>query len=224
MAAWTAAREPGEEPWEGFASAHTWIHAEHGWWHLVPRPLDAPAPAGGARLGFEVPCHVLTAYNPDGRAAAEADNRAAARALRADHRPHGLVVLPCSAATRTAHGWSQGLPSSASPGTRPGRWDGPMASSRSTSWMEPSAASSPAAATMSSRRLSSAVADSRPRRCRHRRHSRSWVAASSTMASPSSFASTPSAPVPPGPVPARPRRRRRARRAAPGSAGSSRRR
>jgi hypothetical protein len=94
MAAWTAAREPGEEPWEGFASAHTWIHAEHGWWQLVPRPLDAPAPAGGARLGFEVPCHVLTAYNPDGRAAAEADNRAAARALRADHRLHGLVVLP----------------------------------------------------------------------------------------------------------------------------------
>jgi hypothetical protein len=93
VAVWTAAQESAEQPWEGFASAHTWIYAEHGWWHLVPRPADAPAPAGGARLGFNVPCYVLTAYNPDGRAAAEADNRAAARALRADPRLHGLVML-----------------------------------------------------------------------------------------------------------------------------------
>lgn len=94
MAVWTAAQESGEQPWEGFASAHTWIYAEHDWWHLIPRPVDAPAPADGARLGFDVPCHVITAYNPDGRAAAEVDNRAAARALRADPRLHGLVVLP----------------------------------------------------------------------------------------------------------------------------------
>jgi len=90
MAVWTAAA------WEGFASAHTWIYAEHSWWHLIPGPIDAPAPAGGADdgLGFGSPCHVLTAYNPGGRAAADADNRAAARALRADPRLHGLVLLP----------------------------------------------------------------------------------------------------------------------------------
>lgn len=45
-------------------------------------------------LGFRVPCHVVTAYNPGGRATADADNRAAARALRADSRLDGLMVLP----------------------------------------------------------------------------------------------------------------------------------
>jgi hypothetical protein len=94
MAVWTAAQEPAEDPWDGFASAHTWIYAEHGWWHLVPRPIDAPEPAGGARLGFDPPCHVLTAYNPGGGVAADVDNRAAARALRADPRLDGLVLLP----------------------------------------------------------------------------------------------------------------------------------
>ncbi len=95
MAVWTAAQEPAENPWEGFASAHTWIHVEGGWWHLIPRPIDAPVPPGGAaRLGYGSPCHVLTAYNPGGRAAADVDNRAAARALRADPRLDGLVLLP----------------------------------------------------------------------------------------------------------------------------------
>jgi hypothetical protein len=94
VAVWTAAQEPVEDAWAGFASAHTWIYAEHGWWHLVPRPIDAPEPAGGARLGFDLPCHVLTAYNPRGGVAADVDNRAAARVLRADPRLDGLVLLP----------------------------------------------------------------------------------------------------------------------------------
>jgi hypothetical protein len=37
---------------------------------------------------------VLRAYNPGGSAAAEADNRAAARALWADPRLEGLMLLP----------------------------------------------------------------------------------------------------------------------------------
>jgi Protein of unknown function (DUF3293) len=97
MAEWTpaAAQQPGRDPWVGFASAHTWIHARHDWWHLIPQPIDAPPPAdSAARLGFDWPCHVLTAYNPGGRAAAEVDNRAAARALRADPRLDGLILLP----------------------------------------------------------------------------------------------------------------------------------
>jgi len=90
-----AAQDPGQDPWEGFASAHTWISSEHGWWHLIPQPIDAPAPAdGAARLGLDSPCHVLTAYNPGGKAVAEVDNRAAARALRGDPRLDGLVLLP----------------------------------------------------------------------------------------------------------------------------------
>jgi hypothetical protein len=84
-----------QEPWEGFASAHTWIYAKHSWWHLIPRPINAAAPAGStAPLGLDWPCHVLTAYNPGGSAAAEVDNRAAARALWADPRLDGLVLLP----------------------------------------------------------------------------------------------------------------------------------
>jgi Protein of unknown function (DUF3293) len=83
-----------EDLWEGFASAHTWIYAERSWWQLIPRPVEAAAPAGSDRLGFQLPCHVVTAYNPGGRAAADADNRAAARALRADSRLDGLMVLP----------------------------------------------------------------------------------------------------------------------------------
>jgi hypothetical protein len=43
----------------GFARAHTWMCAEHNWWQLIPRPVDAPTPAGGARLGFDVSCRVL---------------------------------------------------------------------------------------------------------------------------------------------------------------------
>ena len=77
-----AAQEPGQDPWDGFTSAHTWIYTKHSWWHLTPRPIDAAAPAEGATgLGFESPCHVVTAYNPGGSAAAEVDNRAAARGL-----------------------------------------------------------------------------------------------------------------------------------------------
>jgi hypothetical protein len=81
-----AAQEPVQDPWEGFASAHTWISTRHSWWHLIPQPIDADAPAdSAARLGFDSPCHVLTAYNPGGRAAAEVDNRAAdLRWCRAD--------------------------------------------------------------------------------------------------------------------------------------------
>jgi hypothetical protein len=90
-----AAQEPGQDPWEGFASAHTWVHTRHGWWHLIPQPISAAAPADGATPhGLDSPCHVLTAYNPGGSAAAEADNRAAARALWADPRLDGLVLLP----------------------------------------------------------------------------------------------------------------------------------
>ncbi len=95
MVVWTAAQEPVEDPWEGFASAHTWIYAKHSWWHLMPQPIDAPAPSSGAaRLGYDSLCHVLTAHNPGGRAAAEVDNRAAAQALRADPRLDGLALLP----------------------------------------------------------------------------------------------------------------------------------
>jgi hypothetical protein len=84
-----------QEPWEGFASAHTWIYAKHSWWHLIPRPINAAAPADGAvPIGLDWPCHVVTAYNPGGSAAAEVDNRAAARALWADPRLDGLVLLP----------------------------------------------------------------------------------------------------------------------------------
>jgi uncharacterized protein DUF3293 len=91
MAEWAAAHDP----WEGFDSAHTWIYAEQSWWHLAPRPIGAPAQAGsGSSPGLGSPCHVITAYNPGGRAATDADNRAAARALRADPRLHGLVLLP----------------------------------------------------------------------------------------------------------------------------------
>jgi hypothetical protein len=90
-----AAQEPGQDPWEGFASAHTWVCTRHSWWHLIPQPISAAAPAGGAAPhGLDSTCHVLTAYNPGGAAAAEVDNRAAARALRADPRLEGLVVLP----------------------------------------------------------------------------------------------------------------------------------
>jgi hypothetical protein len=94
-----AAQDPGQGPWEGFASAHTWIHTKHSWWHLIPQPInqpiDAAAPADGtAPLGLDSPWHVLTAYNPGGRAAAEVDNRAAAQALWADPRLDGLVLLP----------------------------------------------------------------------------------------------------------------------------------
>jgi hypothetical protein len=82
-------------PWEGFASAHTWIYSRHSWWHLIPQPISAAAPADSATPhGLDSPCHVLTAYNPGGRAAAEVDNRAAARALWADPRLDGLVLLP----------------------------------------------------------------------------------------------------------------------------------
>lgn len=89
------AQEPSQDPWEGFASAHTWIHTRHRWWHLIPQPIDAPTPAdGGVLLGLDSTCHVITAYHPGGSAAAEADNRAAARALWADPRLHGLVLLP----------------------------------------------------------------------------------------------------------------------------------
>jgi Protein of unknown function (DUF3293) len=97
MPEWTpaAAQDPVQGPWEGFASAHTWIYSKHSWWHLIPRPTNAAAPTDGtAPLGLDSPCHVLTAYNPGGRAAAEVDNRAAARALRADPRLAGLVLLP----------------------------------------------------------------------------------------------------------------------------------
>jgi Protein of unknown function (DUF3293) len=97
MAEWTpaAAQDPVQGPWEGFASAHTWIYTKHSWWHLIPRPINAAVPTDGITpLGLDSPCHVLTAYNPGGRAAAEVDNRAAARALRADPRLGGLVLLP----------------------------------------------------------------------------------------------------------------------------------
>jgi Protein of unknown function (DUF3293) len=96
MAAWTGSRSQQqlEDLWEGFASAHTWIYAEHSWWQLIPRLVEAAAPAGNDRLGFQLPCHVVTAYNPGGRAAADVDNRAAARALGADSRLDGLIVLP----------------------------------------------------------------------------------------------------------------------------------
>jgi hypothetical protein len=62
-----AAREPVRDLWEGFASAHTWIYIKHSWWHLIPQPIDASAPADSAAPhGLDSPCHVLTAYNPDG--------------------------------------------------------------------------------------------------------------------------------------------------------------
>jgi hypothetical protein len=89
------AQDPAQGPWEGFASAHTWIYSRHSWWHLIPQPISAAAPADSATPhGLDSPCHVLTAYNPGGRAAAEVDNRAAARALWADPRLDGLVLLP----------------------------------------------------------------------------------------------------------------------------------
>jgi hypothetical protein len=96
MAAWTGSRSQQqlEDLWEGFARAHTWIYAEHSWWQLIPRLVEAAAPAGSDRLGFQLPCHVVTAYNPGGRAAADVDNQAAARALGADSRLDGLIVLP----------------------------------------------------------------------------------------------------------------------------------
>jgi hypothetical protein len=86
------------------------------------------------------------------------------------------MVLPSVGATRTANGWSRGSPSSACAGSRPGRWDEPMVSSRSTSCRGPPAGSSPAVATTSSPRLSSAiVGGDRPARCHRRRHNQSWV-------------------------------------------------
>jgi hypothetical protein len=78
-----AAQQPGWDPWKGFASAHTWVYTRHScWWHLIPQPIDAAAPADSAAPhGLDSPCHVLTAHNPGGSAATEAANRAAARAL-----------------------------------------------------------------------------------------------------------------------------------------------
>jgi Protein of unknown function (DUF3293) len=94
MAEWIAAQAPVEDPWEGFANAHTWIHAEHRWWQLIPRPVGCACTGRQRPAWLSVPCHVVTAYNLDGRAAADADNQAAARALRADSRLDGLMVLP----------------------------------------------------------------------------------------------------------------------------------
>jgi hypothetical protein len=69
-----------QDLWEGFASARTWIYTKHSWWQLIPQPINAAAPADGSvPLGLDSPCHVVTAYNPGGSAAAEVDNRAAAR-------------------------------------------------------------------------------------------------------------------------------------------------
>lgn len=178
MAAWTGSRsqQQVEDLWEGFASAHTWIYVEHSWWQLIPRLVEAAAPAGSDRLGFQLPCHVVTAYNPGGRAAADVDNRAAAQALGADSRLDGLIVLPSVGGHPDGAGWSRGSPSSACPGGRPGRWDEPMVSSRSTNFRAPPARSSPAVATTSSPRLSSAiVGGNRPARCHRRRHNQSWV-------------------------------------------------
>lgn len=83
MAAWTGSRSQQQvaDLWEGFASAHTWIYAEHSWWQLIQRLVEA-APAGSDRLGFQLPRHVVTAHNPGGRAAADVDNRAAGASLR----------------------------------------------------------------------------------------------------------------------------------------------
>jgi Protein of unknown function (DUF3293) len=49
---------------------------------------------GRHRAWLKSPCHVVTAYNPGGSAAAEVDNQAAARALWAEPRLDGLVLLP----------------------------------------------------------------------------------------------------------------------------------
>jgi hypothetical protein len=95
----------------------------------------------------------------------------------------GWCCCPPLAATRMAHGWNQGLPSSASPGIRPSCWDKPMASSRSTNWLEPSGGWWPARATGSwCRRWSASMSGSRPRRRRHRGHCRLSVVAALTMA------------------------------------------
>ena len=57
MAAWTGSRsqQQVEDLWEGFPSAHTWIHAEHSWWQLIPRLVEAAAPAGSDGLASSYP-------------------------------------------------------------------------------------------------------------------------------------------------------------------------
>jgi hypothetical protein len=55
---------------------------------------------------------VVTAYNPGGRAAAEVDNGAAARALWADPRLEGLVLLPSFGGHPDGAWLEPGLPSS----------------------------------------------------------------------------------------------------------------
>jgi hypothetical protein len=107
-------------------------------------------------LGFTVPC----GHRPQPRrqAAAEVDNRAAARALRADPRLDGLELLPSFG----------------------GHPDG--------AWLEPEGPSGgwwPAIAASSWRRRWSASVNRRhPRRDRHRGHGQPGVAATLTMARP----------------------------------------